>query len=34
MEVQEQIDEMLKQNIIQDSTSPYDSLLWVVPKNY
>lgn len=31
-EIQKQISEMLKQNIIQESTSPYNSPLWIVPK--
>lgn len=31
-EVDEQIEEMLKQNIISPSTSPYNSPLWIVPK--
>lgn len=31
-EIQNQIQEMLSQNIIQESSSPYNSPLWIVPK--
>lgn len=31
-EIQKQIGEMLSQNIIKESTSPYNSPLWIVPK--
>lgn len=31
-EIEKQVEDMLKQGIIQESNSPYNSPLWVVPK--
>ena len=32
-EIQRQVNKLLQENIIEDSTSPYNSPLWIVPKN-